>query len=403
MDKSRFHSRLSIKFAGSLSPESKSNTCIVHRGCGFFPREGSLARTFVQLRSLAPGFLSATTHLPLHISDTGSQAPVWWQLQLSSPVLVSPGRAMDVPTLFLLLAWHSPALQDPLPLLETGGHPRKTNPPPTTAGDSGKGCKSPRPNFQNDSHSLLEPVDSQSQRAFVLVNTRPERRGTPEGEEQLRRLLDPQIHSWRHRCPVFFPSCLTAYKAETEWEISKPVSFSTSARMGLRPPKVSKETRPLDFSKCGLWLLTPQPNALEDQSSGGYSCPGLGASPWDVPGPGATPCLTVIPAGPHLILLISLTLSKLAQPVAKDSPHLTFRARRSDGLPDSVSLSAGPHRSPRPAPHFTSCHGYLALRLESPAWCLRSALGTTLGTVHLQLVSLCLCLLPSSTSRPLST
>lgn len=267
----------------------------------------------------------------------------------------------------------------------------------------GRAVNHPGQTSRNDSHSLLEPVDSQSQRAFVLVNTRPEHRGKPEGKEQLRRPLDPQRHSWRHRCPVFFPSCLTAYKAETEWEISKPVSFSTSARIGLRPPKVSKETRPLDFSKCGLWLLTPQPNALEDQSSGGYSCPGLGASPWDVPGPGATPCLTVILARPHLILLISLTLSKLAQPVAKDSPHLTFRARRSYGLPDSVSLSAGPHRSPRPAPHFTSCHGYLALHLESPAWCLRSALGTTLGTVHLRLVSLCLCLLPSSTSRPLST
>lgn len=42
------------------------------------------------------------------------------------------------------------------------------------------------------------------------------------------------------------------------------------------------------------------------------------------------------------------------------------------------------------------------LCVESPVWCLRSALGTALGTVNLCLDPLCLCLLSLSTSRPLS-
>lgn len=89
-DRNRFHS---TAFAGSplrTSVESQSTMCIVQRGRGLFPREGSLARTCSA---------QATSRLPLHTSEAGSQGPVWWQLQPRSPVLVSPGRAVDVPTL----------------------------------------------------------------------------------------------------------------------------------------------------------------------------------------------------------------------------------------------------------------------------------------------------------------
>lgn len=195
-------------------------------------------------------------------------------------------------------------------------------------GTVGRAVNHPGQASRNDSHSLLEPVASQSQRAFVLINTRPERRGKPEGEERLRRLcltLREELKAWVPCVLPFLSHCFQSRDRVGKKLVSSP----TSARMGLRPPKVSKEIRPLDFSKRGLWLQTPQPKALEDQSSGGDSCTGLRASPWNVPGPGATPCLSVIPAGPHLILLLSLTLSELAQPVAKDSPHLTFRALRS--------------------------------------------------------------------------
>lgn len=92
-DRNRFHS---TAFAGSplrTSVESQSTMCIVQRGRGLFPREGSLART---CSAQIPGPRFPLGHLSP--ASAGSQGPVWWQLQPRSPV-VSPGRAVDVPTL----------------------------------------------------------------------------------------------------------------------------------------------------------------------------------------------------------------------------------------------------------------------------------------------------------------
>lgn len=70
---------------------------------------------------------------------------------------MSPGRAVDVPTL----------LQQ-----QQGTVGRAVNHPA-------------RP--RNDSHSLFEPVGSQSQRALVLVSPQLETGGKPEDEEQTLR------------------------------------------------------------------------------------------------------------------------------------------------------------------------------------------------------------------------
>lgn len=147
------------------SVESQGTMSIVQRGCG-----SCLARTFVQLRSLAQGFLQATTHLPLHILGTGSQAPAWWQLQLGGPLSASPGRTVAVPTLLLLLAWHSTAFQDPLLLWEAA--PGNTIPPYSNRmGAVGRTVNHPGQTSRNDSQNLLEPVSSMPQRALPQVNT----------------------------------------------------------------------------------------------------------------------------------------------------------------------------------------------------------------------------------------
>lgn len=73
------------------SAESQSAVCVVHRGCGFFPREGSLARTCAQLRSLP----QASSRLPLtclFTSQTQEAKPQWGGSCDSA--LVSPGRGM---------------------------------------------------------------------------------------------------------------------------------------------------------------------------------------------------------------------------------------------------------------------------------------------------------------------
>lgn len=121
----------------------------------------------------------------------------------------------------------------------------------------------------------------------MLVNTQLECGG------KLREKRDPQtLARGVGACVLpFLSHCLQGRGSREE----ACGVLSHLSKDGLRPPKVNKETRPLDFSEYGLQLQTPQPKALEDQSSGRYSCPGLWASPWDVPGPGATPCLTVIP------------------------------------------------------------------------------------------------------------
>lgn len=99
----------------------------------------------------------------------------------------------------------------------------------------------------------------------MLVTPCLEHRGKTKGEERPSETSARDIGAL---CPSLSVTWLTKQRQSRS---SSPIS----ARMGLRPPKGSKETRALDFSKCGLWLQTPQPKALEDQSSGGYSCLGL--------------------------------------------------------------------------------------------------------------------------------
>lgn len=144
-DRNRFHSKLSIAFAGSpLRPsvESLSPMCIVHRGCGFFPREGSLARTFVQRWPRLPlGHHSPASSYLRHRKPS----PVWWQLQFSIGV---PRKGSGYAHAPLAVGLAQPSTAGSTFSLEGWGHGRKTNSLPATAGDSGKGCKRPRPDLQ---------------------------------------------------------------------------------------------------------------------------------------------------------------------------------------------------------------------------------------------------------------
>lgn len=107
-----------------------------------------------------------------------------------------------------------------------------------------------------------------------------------------KTLLDPRRHSLEDRC--LCPSLPVTPLTEQRQSGKGAFILSSSARMGLRLPKVSEEARALDSSTRGLWLQTPRLQALEDQSSGGHSCPGLWASPCLTVTPGGTP-----PDAPH--------------------------------------------------------------------------------------------------------
>lgn len=125
-DRNRFHS---TAFAGSplrTSVESQSTMCIVQRGRGLFPREGSLART---CSAQIPGPRLPLGHLSPASAYLGGRKP--------RPSVVAA------------------AAQEPC------GVPRKgsgcAHAPPTAAGDRGKGCKSPRPDPEMTA-TVLEPV-----------------------------------------------------------------------------------------------------------------------------------------------------------------------------------------------------------------------------------------------------
>lgn len=135
--------------------------------------------------------------------------------------------------------------------------------------------------------------------------------------------------------------------------------LSHLSKDGLRPPKVNKEARPLDFSKCGLCFRLLSQKLSKIKALAGAAVLASG------PAPGM--CLGQVPphaslssqAGPHLMLLISHWRdTEFAQAVAKDSPCLTFKSTYKWMASQTVSPSAGATRLSQVISLHRLPHGY---------------------------------------------
>lgn len=138
--------------------------------------------------------------------------------------------------------------------------------------------------------------------------------------------------------------------------------LSHLSKDGLRPPKVNKEARPLDFSKCGLRFRLLRQKLSKIKALAGAAVLASG------PAPGM--CLGQVPphvslssqAGPHLMLLTSHWRdTEFAQTVAKDSPCLTFKSTYEWMASQTVSPSAGATQLSQAISLHRVPHGYPAL------------------------------------------